>query len=123
VKGARRKGDYSTEPRHRGTSSGPDVCAQACDVLVVGGGVNGAGIARDATGRGLTAVLCEQHDLASHPSSRSTKPIHGDHLGKRALLPDSEFANIASTALGRPLRSKLKAFLCSVGVRRPAPTA
>ncbi len=47
------------------------------DLLVVGGGVNGAGIARDAAGRGLRVVLCEQHDLASHTSSASTKLIHG----------------------------------------------
>ncbi|WP_158904899.1 glycerol-3-phosphate dehydrogenase [Burkholderia sp. L27(2015)] len=47
------------------------------DVLVVGGGVNGAGIARDAAGRGLRVLLCEQDDLASHTSSRSTKLIHG----------------------------------------------
>jgi glycerol-3-phosphate dehydrogenase len=48
-----------------------------CDLLVVGGGINGAGIARDAAGRGLKVVLCEQHDLASHTSSASTKLIHG----------------------------------------------
>ena len=47
------------------------------DLLVVGGGVNGAGIARDAAGRGLKVLLCEQHDLASHTSSASTKLIHG----------------------------------------------
>ncbi|HEX9772977.1 MAG TPA: FAD-dependent oxidoreductase, partial [Steroidobacteraceae bacterium] len=50
---------------------------QECDLLVVGGGVNGTGIARDAAGRGLRTVLCEQHDLASHTSSASTKLIHG----------------------------------------------
>ncbi|AYM77300.1 glycerol-3-phosphate dehydrogenase [Janthinobacterium agaricidamnosum] len=49
----------------------------ACDVLVVGGGINGAGIARDAAGRGLSVVLCEKDDLASHTSSASTKLIHG----------------------------------------------
>ncbi len=48
-----------------------------CDLLVVGGGINGAGIARDAAGRGLKVVLCEQHDLAAHTSSSSTKLIHG----------------------------------------------
>lgn len=48
-----------------------------CDVLVVGGGINGAGIARDLAGRGLSVVLAEQHDLASHTSSASTKLIHG----------------------------------------------
>ncbi|MEO0317028.1 MAG: hypothetical protein RL404_705 [Pseudomonadota bacterium] len=47
------------------------------DVLVVGGGINGAGIARDAAGRGLSVVLCEKDDLASHTSSASTKLIHG----------------------------------------------
>ena len=47
------------------------------DLLVVGGGINGAGVARDAAGRGLDVLLCEQHDLASHTSSSSTKLIHG----------------------------------------------
>jgi glycerol-3-phosphate dehydrogenase len=47
------------------------------DLLVVGGGINGAGIARDAAGRGLGTLLCEQHDLAAHTSSASTKLIHG----------------------------------------------
>ena len=47
------------------------------DLLVVGGGINGAGIARDAAGRGLSVLLCEQHDLAAHTSSCSTKLIHG----------------------------------------------
>ncbi len=47
------------------------------DVLVVGGGVNGAGIARDLAGRGVRVVLCEQDDLAQHTSSASTKLIHG----------------------------------------------
>ncbi len=47
------------------------------DILVVGGGVNGAGIARDAAGRGFSVTLCERDDLASHTSSASTKLIHG----------------------------------------------
>ena len=47
------------------------------DLLVVGGGINGAGIARDAAGRGLEVLLCEQDDLGSHTSSASTKLIHG----------------------------------------------
>ena len=51
--------------------------AASFDLLVVGGGINGAGIARDAAGRGLRTLLCEQHDLASHTSSASTKLIHG----------------------------------------------
>jgi glycerol-3-phosphate dehydrogenase len=48
-----------------------------CDVLVVGGGINGAGIARDAAGRGLSVILCEKDDLAGHTSSASSKLIHG----------------------------------------------
>lgn len=66
-----------------------------CDVLVVGGGINGAGIARDAAGRGLRVVLCEKDDLAQHTSSASSKLIHGGlryleqyHFGlvRKALL-------------------------------------
>ncbi|SCZ02905.1 glycerol-3-phosphate dehydrogenase [Microvirga guangxiensis] len=47
------------------------------DVAIVGGGVNGCGIARDATGRGASVILFEQNDLASGTSSSSTKLIHG----------------------------------------------
>ncbi len=47
------------------------------DVAIVGGGVNGCGIARDATGRGASVILFEQSDLASGTSSSSTKLIHG----------------------------------------------
>jgi len=47
------------------------------DLLVVGGGINGTAVARDAAGRGLSVLLCEKDDLASHTSSASTKLIHG----------------------------------------------
>jgi len=47
------------------------------DVFVVGGGINGCGIARDAAGRGYRVGLCEKNDLASGTSSWSTKLIHG----------------------------------------------
>ena len=47
------------------------------DLLVVGGGVNGTGIAADAAGRGLKVLLCEQSDLACATSSNSSKLIHG----------------------------------------------
>jgi glycerol-3-phosphate dehydrogenase len=47
------------------------------DLFVIGGGVNGCGIARDAAGRGLKVFLAEQNDLASGTSSASTKLIHG----------------------------------------------
>ena len=47
------------------------------DIAVIGGGINGCGIARDAAGRGLSVYLAEQNDLASGTSSGSTKLIHG----------------------------------------------
>lgn len=47
------------------------------DLLVIGGGINGAGIARDAAGRGLGVMLVEKDDLAAHTSSASTKLVHG----------------------------------------------
>ncbi len=50
---------------------------QVSDVLIVGGGINGAGIARDAAGRGLSVTLVEQADLGSATSSASSKLIHG----------------------------------------------
>jgi len=47
------------------------------DLFIIGGGINGCGIARDATGRGLTVTLAEQGDLAQGTSSASTKMFHG----------------------------------------------
>lgn len=47
------------------------------DIAVIGGGINGAGIAADAAGRGLSVFLCEKDDLARHTSSASSKLIHG----------------------------------------------
>jgi D-erythritol 1-phosphate dehydrogenase len=47
------------------------------DLLIVGGGINGAGIARDAVGRGLSVLLVEKDDLAAHTSQWSSKLIHG----------------------------------------------
>ncbi|MBC7623140.1 MAG: glycerol-3-phosphate dehydrogenase [Aeromicrobium sp.] len=47
------------------------------DLAIIGGGINGCGIARDAAGRGLSVLLVEQHDLAGATSSWSTKLIHG----------------------------------------------
>lgn len=51
--------------------------AEVYDLAVIGGGINGAGIAADAAGRGLSVFLCERDDLASHTSSASSKLIHG----------------------------------------------
>lgn len=47
------------------------------DIFVIGGGINGCGIARDAVGRGYSVALCEMNDLASGTSSGSSKLIHG----------------------------------------------
>lgn len=47
------------------------------DIFIIGGGVNGCGIARDAVGRGYSVALCEKKDLASGTSSCSTKLVHG----------------------------------------------
>ena len=57
------------------SSSAPS--GDVVDVLVVGGGINGCGIARDLAGRGARVLLCEKDDLAAHTSSSSTKLIHG----------------------------------------------
>jgi glycerol-3-phosphate dehydrogenase len=54
-----------------------DTNSDTYDLFVVGGGINGCGIAADASGRGLTVALCEQGDLASATSSASSKLIHG----------------------------------------------
>lgn len=51
--------------------------AQPADLLVIGGGINGCGIARDAAMRGLRTILVEQNDLGSGTSSRSSRLIHG----------------------------------------------
>jgi glycerol-3-phosphate dehydrogenase len=57
------------------------------DLAIIGGGINGSGLARDAAGRGLRVLLVEQNDLASGTSSASTKLIHGGlrYLEKRAF--------------------------------------
>ncbi|HBS50200.1 MAG TPA: glycerol-3-phosphate dehydrogenase, partial [Rhodobacteraceae bacterium] len=47
------------------------------DLFIIGGGVNGCGIARDAAGRGLSVTLAERGDLGAATSSASTKLFHG----------------------------------------------
>ncbi|MBI3436957.1 MAG: glycerol-3-phosphate dehydrogenase [Proteobacteria bacterium] len=82
------------------------------DLAIIGGGVNGAGIARDAAGRGLKVLLVEQRDLASGTSSASTKLIHGglrylEHgalrLVREALIEREVLLRMAPH-LVRPLR-------------------
>ncbi|MBD1550334.1 glycerol-3-phosphate dehydrogenase [Pseudomonas typographi] len=60
----------------RHTNPNPPL-AEAYDLAVIGGGINGVGIAADAAGRGLSVFLCEKDDLAQHTSSASSKLIHG----------------------------------------------
>lgn len=55
----------------------PQSSPLAVDLLVIGGGINGTGIARDAVGRGLSVLLVEKDDLAAHTSQWSSKLIHG----------------------------------------------
>ncbi|HEL5006998.1 glycerol-3-phosphate dehydrogenase [Stenotrophomonas forensis] len=82
------------------------------DLLVIGGGINGAGIARDAAGRGLRVLLCEQHDLAARTSSASSKLIHGGlryleqgELGLvRKALGEREVVRRLAPHLVHPLR-------------------
>ena len=82
------------------------------DLAVIGGGINGTGIARDAAGRGLRVLLVEQNDLASGTSSASSKLIHGglrylEHHEFRlvgAALREREVLLRAAPHLIRPLR-------------------
>jgi glycerol-3-phosphate dehydrogenase len=80
--------DSKASPRTTRTTTHATRLPERCDLLIVGGGINGTGIARDAAGRGLSVVLCEKDDLAAHTSSASTKLIHG---GLR-YLEDLHFA-------------------------------
>ncbi len=88
----------------------PDTCDY--DVVVIGGGINGAGIARDAVGRGLSVLLCEKDDLAQHTSSASTKLIHGglrylehyDFMLVRHALQEREVLLRAAPHIIWPLR-------------------
>src|SRR5688572_30130819 len=59
------------------TEPAPRQASGVSDLLIIGGGINGCGIARDAAGRGLSVTLVEQGDLAQATSSASTKLFHG----------------------------------------------
>lgn len=93
-------------------STGVSTDVPIIDVLVVGGGVNGAGIAADTAGRGLSVVLCEKDDLASATSSASSKLIHGGlryleyyEFGLvRKALREREVLLAAAPHIIRPLR-------------------
>jgi len=98
--------------REQGRGKRGGKVAGEVDLLVVGGGINGVGIARDAAGRGLKVCLVEQDDLASHTSSWSSKLIHGglrylEHYEFRLVresLMEREVLLAAAPHLVRPLR-------------------
>ncbi|MGH8682085.1 MAG: glycerol-3-phosphate dehydrogenase [Burkholderiales bacterium] len=73
--------------------------AERYDLVIVGGGINGAGIARDAAGRGLRVLLCEKGDLAAATSACSSKLIHG---GLR-YLEQYEFRLVAESLAEREI--------------------
>ena len=101
------------------------------DLLVVGGGINGVGIARDAAGRGLSVLLCEQDDLASGTSSRSGKLVHGGlryleyydfRLVREALIetwyPEGSRGNWPEAAVARLVAEKYGRAAWNEQVRR-----
>lgn len=82
----------------------PSIRPCPIDILVIGGGINGTGIARDAAGRGCSVLMVEQDDLAAYTSSASTKLIHGGlryleyfefHLVREALRERERLLGIA----------------------------
>lgn len=99
------------------------------DLLIIGGGINGAGLARDAAGRGLAVALIEAGDLASGTSSASTKLVHGGlrylEFGALSLvrkaLSEREVVLAQAPHLGRPLGFLLPEV--EGGRSRPALTA
>ncbi|HSV71746.1 MAG TPA: glycerol-3-phosphate dehydrogenase [Methylibium sp.] len=93
-----------------GNSAGSTDMPLRCDVLVVGGGINGCGIARDLAGRGWRVVLAERDDLAAHTSSASTKLIHG---GLR-YLEHREFALVRKS-----LQERERLMRCAPHLIRP----
>ncbi len=91
---------------------------QIMDIAIIGGGVNGCGIARDAVGRGASVVLFEQNDLASGTSSASTKLIHG---GLR-YLEHYEFRLVREALMEREVVWPLRApYRLAAALRTAAP--
>src|SRR5947208_3971227 len=95
----------STERRHNLTN----LTGERYDVLVIGGGVTGAGVALDAAARGYSVALVEKVDFASGTSSKSTKLVHG---GIR-YLPNFDFALVHEALVERGLLLQNAPFLVS----------
>jgi glycerol-3-phosphate dehydrogenase len=103
-----------------------ELCAKPYDLLIVGGGINGAGAAREAAGRGLKVLLVEQQDFAFGASSRSTKLVHGglrylEHrdfsLVAESLRERRVLCDVLAPHLTRPLPFLLPVY---AGDARPA---
>jgi glycerol-3-phosphate dehydrogenase len=93
------------------------------DLAVIGGGINGAGVARDAAGRGLSVLLVEQADLASATSSASTKLIHGglrylEHFQFR-LVRESLHERALLLRLAPHLVRPMRFVMPHIGLRSP----
>jgi len=103
---------HSLRADQTGSKMKSNVNMNIADVLIIGGGVNGTGIARDAAGRGVSVVLVEQGDLASATSSASTKLFHGglryleqyDFLLVRKALKEREILLRNMPHISRPMR-------------------
>jgi len=86
--------------------------SESFDLAIIGGGINGCGLARDAAGRGLSVLLCDMGDLGGGTSSRSTKLIHGglryleqfDFRLVREALAEREVIWAIAPHIVRPLR-------------------
>src|SRR5690348_5041013 len=81
--------------------------SETFDVLVIGGGVTGAGVALDAAARGYRAALVEKADFASGTCSKSTKLLHG---GIR-YLPNFDFALVREALIERGILLRIAPFL------------
>ena len=79
----------------------------SCDLLIVGAGINGAGIARDAALRGLDVIVCDRGDIAGATSSASTKLIHG---GLR-YLEQGAFGLVRESLQEREILARIAAHL------------
>jgi glycerol-3-phosphate dehydrogenase len=108
----RNESQIAQEPKSEGELPGKRLLERIFDLAIIGGGVNGCGIARDAAGRGNSVFLCEMNDLASGTSSWSTKLVHGGlryleyyefRLVREALIEREILWQIAPHII-RPLR-------------------
>lgn len=94
------------------------------DLLIIGGGINGVGIARDAAGRGLRVLLAEQNDLASGTSSRSSKLVHGGlrylETGQLRLVRESLQEREVLQRIARPIVTPLRFILPHMPQMRPS---